>query len=226
MMTTLIRFLFTYFYSFYLRRRGVYIKANVIISINTKFGGRNSINSKTNVYNSSIGFGTYLGKNVELNNAIVGKYCSIASGVKILPYTHPSKIFVSTHPAFFSLLKQAGFTYVNKQRFKETVHIEKDERIFIEIGNDVWIGEDAKLMGGIKVGDGAIIGAGALVTKDVPPYAIMVGVPARKIKSRFNDDDINFLKHLRWWDKDEDWIKNNIELFDNIEAFIDKVNKI
>jgi carbonic anhydrase/acetyltransferase-like protein (isoleucine patch superfamily) len=88
------------------------------------------------------------------------------------------------------------------------------------IGNDVWIGSRAILIDGVTIGDGAIVGAGAVVTKDVPPYAIVGGIPARIIKYRFEPEEISFLSKLRWWDKDPAWINNNRYLFDNVKKLM------
>jgi len=77
----------------------------------------------------------------------------------------------------------------------------------------VWIGNNATIMSGVKVGDGAIIAAGAIVTHDVPSYAIVAGVPAKVIKYRFGMDTISLLEKIEWWNKDINWIKNNEELF-------------
>ena len=87
------------------------------------------------------------------------------------------------------------------------------------IGNDVWIGANVVIMNEISVGDGAVIGAGSIVTKDVPPYAIVVGSPARIIRYRFEKEEIEFLLNFRWWDKDSNWIKDNYLKFNNIKEF-------
>nr|WP_243207822.1 MULTISPECIES: CatB-related O-acetyltransferase [Paeniclostridium] len=132
--------------------------------------------------------------------------------------THPTKIFVSTHPAFFSLKKQAGFTYVEKQLFDESNNENKAFKVII--GNDVWIGDNVSLISGVKIGNGAIIGANSLVTKDCKPYYIYGGVPAKKIGQRFTDEQITILNELKWWDRSEEWIIDNIDKFSNIDEFI------
>ena len=88
------------------------------------------------------------------------------------------------------------------------------------IGNDVWIGNNVLIMGGVKIGDGAVIGTGALVNKDVPPYSINVGIPAKTIRYRFSEEQIDKLEKMHWWDNNEEWIRKNIESFSNIEDFI------
>jgi carbonic anhydrase/acetyltransferase-like protein (isoleucine patch superfamily) len=127
---------------------------------------------------------------------------------------------VSIHPAFFSTAKQAGFTYVKKQLFNEKLYSSEQPEIHLEIGNDVWIGNNVSIMGGIKIGDGAIIGTKSLVTKNVEPYSIVGGVPAKILSKRFTDEEIGFLINAKWWEKDENWIIDNVDLFSNINNFI------
>jgi acetyltransferase-like isoleucine patch superfamily enzyme len=166
--------------------------------------------------NCIIGDYTYLSKNVSMMNTTVGKFCSIAQGVSICLGRHPSSTFVSTHPVFFSIHKQNGITFSDKSYFNESGKT--------SIGNDVWIGVNAVIMDDIVIGDGAIIGANAVVTKDIPSYAVAVGVPARIIKYRFEKDEIIFLKDFKWWDKDEEWLKANYKDLHNIATFIKKYN--
>ncbi|MBQ9360106.1 MAG: CatB-related O-acetyltransferase [Lachnospiraceae bacterium] len=89
-----------------------------------------------------------------------------------------------------------------------------------QIGSDVWLGNGVRIMGGVRIGDGAVVGAGALVTKDIPPYSINVGVPAKTIKYRFTEDQIEKLLADKWWEKDEGWIRKNIDRFADIEDFL------
>lgn len=91
----------------------------------------------------------------------------------------------------------------------------------IIIGNDVWIGADVIIMGGVHIGNGAVIGAGAVVAKDIPPYAIVVGNPARVIKYRFDDDTIRKLQEMKWWFWPENKIKNSIKYMGDIDKFIE-----
>lgn len=178
--------------------------------------GMNVFGSNTS-FRGKIGYASYVGTNCSLD-AQIGRYCSIGSTVKVITGKHPTRRFVSTHPAFYSLKKQAGFTYVSENRFKEEEYSDENYHM-ITIGNDVWIGNGANLIAGVKVGDGAIIAAGAMVTRDVEPYTIVGGVPAKVIKKRFNDEQIKLLEEFRWWDKDKEWIKNNAEYFNDVEKF-------
>lgn len=191
-----------------------------IVSKNTILEGHNSIGVNTVLCNCEIGHGTYTGSNTELTGVIIGRFCSIASNIRNVRGRHPLEKFVSTHPCFFSKGKPAGFTYSDKDKFQGVEYIDNSKKISNEIGNDVWIGDNVLIMDGVKVGDGAVIGAGALVTKDVPPYSINVGVPAKTIKFRFSEKKINQLLALEWWNKDIEWIKSNINLFDDVDALI------
>ena len=130
---------------------------------------------------------------------------------------HPTNKFVSIHPAFYSPSNDVSSVhYVIENKYDEFRYT--NTGYIVEIGNDVWIGKNVQLMEGIEIGDGAIIAAGAVVTKDVEPYSIVGGVPAKLIRKRFGEDDIEFLKELRWWDKSEDWIKENAQYFFDIKV--------
>ena len=134
---------------------------------------------------------------------IIGKYCSIACGAKFLfnCANHSLKSLSSyTFPLFW---EEWGLN-------KSDVASAWDNRGDIIIGNDVWIGYEAVIMAGVHIGDGAIIGARAVVTKDVPPYTIVGGVPARAIRKRFDDAVIDKLQALKWWNWSEERIRQNL----------------
>ena len=129
--------------------------------------------------------------------------------------------YVSVHPAFYSTRGQAGFTFVKEQKFDERM----DRNYHTIIGNDVWIGDSALIMEDVHIGDGAIVAAGAIVTKDVPPYSIVAGVPAKVIKARFLKEKIDWLEKFKWWEKDLEWLKNHAELFSDLDLFIDTIEE-
>lgn len=199
-----------------LRKTNVELLNGVLFNNKTKFGNNIKIYKNCSILNSEIGDGTYIGWNSVYDNCRIGKFCSIAPFSKIIYGKHPSSTFISTHPAFFSINKQAGFTFTDSNIFQENIYALKDEKISVIIGNDVWIGHGASIMEGVEIGDGAIIATGALVNKNVPPYAIVAGIPSRIIRYRFTDTEIKELKELKWWDKDLSWIQNNFHLFKDI----------
>ena len=125
---------------------------------------------------------------------------------------------MSTHPAFFSRKKQAGFTFIDRQKFIESSYAEESYPIIIE--NDVWIGYRVTILSGIRIGNGAIVAAGSVVTRDVPPYSIVGGVPARIIRYRFNQEIIRELLTDKWWDNSFEWIKEHADLFENCEQYL------
>ncbi len=140
---------------------------------------------------------------------------------------HPvdSKI-AALHSAFFSPVPALGYTYYEGKdgkcanSFEESVYLDKEKGYQVMIGNDVWIGQDAMIMEGVTIGDGAVIGTGAIVTKDAEPYGIYVGVPAKKLRSRFDEKTVEKLLKLCWWDKGEAWIKAHIDDFSDVERLL------
>lgn len=186
----------------------------------TIFGGFNVIGKKTTIYNSIIGKCSYIGAYSNLSNCLIGSYCSIASNVKVIPYTHPTSSFISTSPVFFSTRKQCNISFVEDQLYEETLSIDNKNVI---IGNDVWIGENVLIKGGVIIGDGAIVAMGAVVCSNVPPYAIVGGVPARVIRYRFSEEEITKLLDFKWWNKDIEWVKLNAYKFGNISDFINEL---
>ena len=181
----------------------------------TKLGGRNYIGKNTVLKNCSLGFGSYVNSGSDLTDADIGKYTSIGADVKTVIGKHPVEKQAAMHPAFTSAKDTVGFSYT-----KETTFDPPAERI--TIGNDVWIGNSVLIMGGVKIADGSVIGAGSVVTRDTKPYSINAGVPAKPLRSRFDRETIEKLESLKWWDRDEDWIRNNIELFRDVEVFLNE----
>lgn len=195
------------------------------ISPSTQFEGNNSLGENSSVYDCVIGYGTYTGKNTHLVKTKIGRFCSISSNVRNITGRHPISNFVSTHPCFFSLGKAAGFTFAPTQKFEEIKYTNSDNKFINEIGNDVWIGESVIIMDGVKIGDGAIIGACSFVTKDIEPYTINFGIPSRTMKYRFDVEKINFLLNDRWWEKEISWIKDNFSHFEDINIYIEHINQ-
>lgn len=153
---------------------------------------------------SSIGAYSYLNPGTWLVHARMGKFCSIGHDCYIGLPSH-TLTMLSTSPLFTERCNGTGFSWVKKdlaEPYKTTT-----------IGNDVWIGERVMIKGGVKIGDGAVVGAGSIVTKDVPAYAIVAGIPAKIIRYRFDEETVEYMKKLEWWNLSEKDLKEHIIFF-------------
>lgn len=186
------------------------LKKNISIGddttvVNCSLGEKIAINRRCYLNDSVVGDYTYFGINTIINFSKIGKFCSIGRNVDIGGMNHD----------------YTKVSMLPKYRFKQLLNggeklIEKEEHSSLcEIGNDVWIGAGANILHNVKVGDGAIIGAGAVVTRNVEPYSIVTGVPAKKIKYRFDKHIIEELLKIKWWDWPLEIIEKNIDLLLN-----------
>jgi acetyltransferase-like isoleucine patch superfamily enzyme len=175
--------------------------------IDSTLEGYNYLFGKGILAKSKLGHFTYVQNGSSISNADIGRFCSIGHNVSIALGDHPTD-FLSTHPLFYES------SYINdipSLTAEPLFHSHKR----VNIGSDVWIGANCYIKDGITIGDGAIIGTGAVVTKDIPPYSVAVGVPAKVIKKRFDDETIQRLMELKWWNWDIDRILRNKKLFQN-----------
>lgn len=179
---------------------------------NCGFGSYNTVYEGAALNDAVLGDFTYVAANSRLFKVTIGKFSCIGPDVLAGLGKHPSRDFVSVHPIFFSTLRQAQVTFASRDHFQEF------ERI--HIGNDVWIGARAIIIDGVTIGDGAIIAAGAVVTKDVPAYAVVGGVPAKVLRYRFEPEEIAYLERFKWWNRDIEWLRDNFEKFHDIRDFL------
>ena len=207
---------------FFKIKYNINIPLNSEVSISSTFEGKNLIGRQTK-FDGTLGRGSYIGSNAQIVRAKIGRYCSIANNVVVASGNHPMN-YVSQHPMFYSIEKQNGYTYIKKQCFEERIYVDKENRFDVIIGNDVWIGNGAIILGNIKIGDGAVIGAGAVVTRNIPSYAVVGGVPAKIIKYRFNNDIIKELLNDKWWNKSEKWLAENAHMFKDIDLYMNKIS--
>lgn len=203
-----------------LRKQNIVVEGNSEVTLcSFDVDGYVSIGKGTIMYRSHVGRGTYIRNDCEFVNTSIGRYCSIAPGVKVVIGEHPTKKYVSTSPMLYDSKNIAGLYYGHTSYFN-TYKYANNTDYYCVIGNDVWIGQDVLIMGGVTIGDGAVIASGTIITKDVPCYAVMAGVPAIVKRYRFDKAQIECLKKIAWWNKDTEWIRNNVSLFDDINEFL------
>lgn len=174
----------------YNKKNNLKIKS-IYASLKASYGKEVLISKDTYIADDvEIGDYSYVNANSSLENCTIGKFCSISSGVHISPWEHNLN-HITTHPV----------AYENCLREREKVRI----------GNDVLISLNCIILEGIVIGDGAVIGAGAVVTKDVLPYEVVGGVPAKHIKFRFDENEIKKIRNLEWWNWSKEKINMNLE---------------
>lgn len=159
------------------------------------------VNRRSYINDSIVGRYTYMGINTTMNFTHIGKFCSLARNVDIGGFDHDYHK-ITTMPAFrYKQTKNGGGKIPQVTEYVE----------YCEIGSDVWIAAGAQILHKVKIGNGAVIGGGAVVTKDVPPYAIVVGVPAKIIGYRCTENQIAVLENLKWWDWPESVLDNVVD---------------
>jgi len=188
----------------------------VVIGENCNFGKDVNIYGNSILTSCTVGDYAIVGGGDVISNCIIGKFCSLGPNVQIGLGIHPTHQ-ISTYPGFYADRatgdKAPGFVSIGKDA-------SIIQQLETKIGNDVWIGHGAIILGGVTINNGAIIAAGAVVTKDVPPFAIVGGIPATIIRKRLNDQQIDFLEQFKWWDKGLGFCRRNADLFLDPEKFI------
>jgi len=193
---------------------------NISISstiINSKLMGNNLIAPKAYLKNSELGDLSYIGRSSYIVSSKIGKYCSIGSFVTTAIGTHPVGFLVN-HPSFYS--KGHHLPWKSNKQFDFQELIEQDFQI--HIGNFVWIGQNAIILGGVSIGDGAIIASGSVVRKNIPPYEIWGGNPIKKIKNRFNENEMIDARRINWEKIDKNEISDAISEFSSSNNIIKK----
>ncbi len=160
-----------------------------------------------------VGDYTVIKNNVVINNTVIGKFSSIGAGFMCGMGIHPTN-GISTNAMFYSTSGINGYSLVTETKIVENKPV--------VIGNDVYIGINVTILDGVTIGDGAMIGAGAVVTKDIAPYAIAVGVPAKVVKYRFEQNQIEKLLKIKWWNFADEKLQEVEKYFFDIDLFIEK----
>ena len=163
----------------------------------SEIGDKVEIGRDCSVIYSSLGFGSYLGKSSMMKFTRVGKFCNLSWQLSIGGSNHNYRAACMYTDSWWKKTLGVG---------ESLVPVEEEE--YTQIGSDVWLGSKANIVRGVKIGDGAVIGANSLVLEDIPPYAIAVGTPAKVIKYRFDEQTVDRLLKIRWWDWDVETIRD------------------
>ncbi len=183
-----------------------------------QLGKYTEIACDANLQECSLGDYSYVMERCEIACADIGKFVNIASDVRINPGNHPIE-WVSQHH-FLYRMRQYGFRDHDDERFFSWRKLQR-----VRIGHDVWLGHKAIVMPGITIGNGAVIGAASVVTRDVAPYAVVVGSPAKQIRTRFPKAICQEIEDIGWWDWDHQTIGERLDDFRDVRKFIDMYGK-
>jgi phosphonate metabolism protein (transferase hexapeptide repeat family) len=181
----------------------------------SQLGAWTEVGEKCQIVESTLDDYSYIGEWGNIIYTTVGKLCSIAAFVRLNPGNHPIDRPTSHHLTYrpvmydFATEDEAGFFEWRRSHP-------------VKVGHDVWIGHGAVVLPGVSVGNGAVIGTGAVVTKDVAPYTIVVGTPAKMIRQRFSDDIIERLERIQWWNWSREVLEARFEDFRNMDMFLEK----
>ncbi len=204
------------------------IKQGSYLDKGTELEGRNYIGRDVRLSNVRLGYGSYVNSDCDISNTRIGRFSSIGTRVTTELGSHPADgKHVALHPAFYSSAGALGFTYVEGDSYDEMKYLDEESHIQVIIGSDVWIGNNVSILEGVKIGDGAIVAAGSLVNKDLEPYGIYAGVPAKKIRDRFPEDTVKALLEKPWWRLPVKEIRKRAAAgeFDDAAAFIEKLTE-
>jgi acetyltransferase-like isoleucine patch superfamily enzyme len=196
---------------------GAQVSNGAHIDVNSTIDKNVALFDGATLINSSVGAFSYIQSDSIIVNASIGKFCSIAGDVKIGMAEHPLN-WVSTSPIFYDMSQPLPMALTEEKN-----HF--GQQIQTSIGSDVWIGQGVIVKSGVSISVGSVIGAGAVVTKDVAPYSIVVGNPARPIRQRFGQEMCDALSISKWWELDSEILRELSVFFKTPEVFLSELQR-
>ena len=222
-MTDIFKKIFCYMKQLCYRLKGNRFGHRVYFNRGTQFENYVNFEGDTKLINCNIGTGIDMGTGNSWSGCKIGRYCVIGENCKNIVGHHPTAFYVAMNSKFYRPSKNS---FVDERLYWDDYkYADKEKKYYNIIGNDVYITSDVILLEGVKVGDGAVITPGSVVTKNVPAYAIVRGNPAKVVTYRFREDDIQFLLKLKWWDREREWIKLHANSFSNIKKLRKQIEK-
>jgi len=180
----------------------------------SELGAWTEVRADARLNDSTIGGYTYLMERVQLDYTTIGKFGNIAADARLGPTNHPIDRPTAHHFTYRAGMYEMG---------------EDDESIFewradqpVEVGHDVWVGHGAIVLPGVTVGNGAVVAAGAVVSRDVPPYTVVAGVPAEPIRRRFSPEVAGRLEATEWWEWDHETLAERLTAFRDLDRFLER----
>lgn len=198
------------------------IHRSATVDLKTSFGGYNRIMDRCLIRRSDIGRFSYIAADSRVIRAKVGKFASIGAFFRCHLGIHPLGANVSTHPSFFSDAPPVPKSFSVVPGVEEHRYVK--DGFVVELGCDVWVGDNVTLLDGVTVGHGAVIGAGSVVTHDVPPYAIVTGVPGKVLRYRFDAEVRQKIINTAWWDWSPGELEEYATLFSDVTMFLDALS--
>ncbi len=176
----------------------------------SRFGAYCEVGARTRIAESSFGDYSYVVNDADVIYSEIGRFCSIAAQTRINPGNHPLDRVALNHFTYRSSAYGLGADDAGFFDWRRSYRV--------TLGHDVWIGHGAIVLPGVSIGTGAAVGAGAVVTKDVPPFAVVVGVPARVVRFRFAPEIVEALQRIAWWDWARSRLAEGLEDFRRLDA--------